>query len=35
MTDYILEFEYLYCKVEYEIKLPDAVLAFKLCKYNW
>ena len=31
MTDYILEFEHLYRKViEYEMKLPDAVLTFKL-----
>ena len=31
MTDYILEFEHLYCKMmEYEMKLPDAVLTFNL-----
>ena len=31
MTDYILEFEHLYSKMmEYEMKLPDAVLTFKL-----
>ena len=31
MTDYILEFENLYRRMmEYEMKLPDAVLPFKL-----
>ena len=31
MTDYIMDFDHLNCKmIEYEMKLPDAVLTFKL-----